>query len=131
MELLFPISRRRIKNFFNKIFTIFTKETKSSLKNRKLNGIIFPIPRSRIKRLIFIHQFYWGVKFQFYKQEMELFLLFPDLWSKNLFYKKLLTFTMESKTGVEKRKRNYPNRKWNYFSYFLTTDLTTSFTICF
>ena len=59
---------------------------------------------------------------------MELFLLFTDLRSKNFFYNKFITFTMESKTGVEKRKWNYPNRKWNYFSYFLTTDQTTSFT---
>ena len=35
------------------------------------------------------------------KQEMELFLLFPDLRSKNCFYNKFLTFTIESKTGVE------------------------------
>ena len=27
------------------------------------------------------------------KQEMELFLLFPDLWSKNFFYEIFLTFT--------------------------------------
>ena len=65
------------------------------------------------------------------KQEIKLFLLFPDLCSKNFFYKKLPTFTMESKTGVEKRKWNYPNRKWNYISYFLTTDQTTSFKKCF
>ena len=33
------------------------------------------------------------------KQEMELFLLLPDLQSKNFFYKKFLTFRNESKTG--------------------------------
>ena len=52
---------------------------------------------------------------ELYKQEMELILLFHDLQSKNLFYKMFLTFTNESKTGFE-------NRKWNYFSYFLTSD---------
>ena len=56
------------------------------------------------------------------KQEMELFLILPDLQSKNFFYKKFLTFTMESKTGDEKRKWNYPNSKWNYFFYFLTSN---------
>ena len=59
------------------------------------------------------------------KQDIELFLLFPDLWSKNFFYKKFLTFTMESKTGVEKRKWNYPNRKWNYFFYLITSNQKT------
>ena len=39
-----------------------------------------------------------------------------------------LTFTNKSKTGFENRKLNYPNRKWNYFSYFLTFDQKTSFT---
>jgi len=54
--------------------------------------------------------------------------IFPDLWSKNFFYKMFLTFTNKSKTGFENRKLNYPNRKWNYFSYFLTFDQKTSFT---
>ena len=62
------------------------------------------------------------------KQEMELFLLFPDLRLKNFFYKMFLNFTNEFKTGFENRKLNYPNRKWNYFSYFLTFDQKTSFT---
>ena len=64
----------------------------------------------------------------FCKQEMELFLLFPDLQSKNFFYKKFVTFQNESKNGFDNRKWNYPNRKWDYFSYLLTTDQTTSFT---
>ena len=59
---------------------------------------------------------------------MELFLLLPDLQSKNVFYKKLLTFQNESKTSFENRKKNYPNRKWNYFSYFLTSNKNTYFT---
>ena len=29
------------------------------------------------------------------------------------------------------RKRNYPNRKWNYFSHFQASDGKTSFTNCF
>ena len=60
------------------------------------------------------------------KQEVELFLLFPDLQAKNLFYKKFLTCKNEFKTGFENRKWNYPNRKQNYFSYFLTSDQNTS-----
>ena len=65
------------------------------------------------------------------KQEMELFLLFPDLQLKNFFYKKFITFQNESKTGFENRKWNHSNRKWNYFSYFLISDPKTSFTKCF
>ena len=42
-----------------------------------------------------------------------------------------LTFTNESKTGFENRKWNDPNRKWNYFSYFLISDQKTSVTKCF
>ena len=38
------------------------------------------------------------------KQEMELFLLLPDLQSKNFFYITFLTFQNESKTGFENRK---------------------------
>ena len=53
------------------------------------------------------------------KQEMELFLLLRDLKSKNFFYKKFLNFIIEYKAG-------FSNRKWNYFSYFLTSDQNTS-----
>ena len=60
------------------------------------------------------------------KQEMELFLLLPELQSKNLFYKMFLTYTSESKTGFENRKWNYPNRKRIYFSYFVTSDQKVS-----
>ena len=38
------------------------------------------------------------------KQEMDLFLLLPDLQSKNFFYKKFLTFKNESKTGFWKQE---------------------------
>ena len=47
---------------------------------------------------------------------------------KNFFYKKFLTFKNESKTGFENRKYNYLNRKWKYFSYFLTSNQKTYFT---
>ena len=52
------------------------------------------------------------------KQEMELFLLFPDLWSKNFFYKKFLTFTMESKTGVENRLMELSKQEMELFLLF-------------
>ena len=31
----------------------------------------------------------------------------------------------------QNRKRNYPNRKWNYFSHFQASDQKTYFTKCF
>ena len=62
------------------------------------------------------------------KQEMELFLLFPDLRLKNFFYEMFLNFISEFKPGFENRKWIYPNRKWNFFFYFLTSDQKTSFT---
>ena len=34
------------------------------------------------------------------KQEMELFFLLPELQSKNIFYKNILTFTNDPKTGI-------------------------------
>ena len=55
------------------------------------------------------------------KQEMELFLLFPDFRLKNFLYKMFLSFNNDTKTGFENRKCNYPNRKWKYFSHFLVT----------
>ena len=45
------------------------------------------------------------------KQEMELFLTLPGLWSKNFFYK---TFFISSK-GF---KIDFQNRKWNYSPHF-------------
>ena len=35
------------------------------------------------------------------KQEMELFLLFSQLWSKNFFYKMFINFANELKAGFE------------------------------
>ena len=53
------------------------------------------------------------------KQEMELFLLFPDLWSKNFFYKMFLTFTKESKTGKQEMELS----KQEVELFLLLTDL--------
>ena len=57
------------------------------------------------------------------KQEMEIFLLFPDLRSKNFFYKMFLTFTNDFKIGFQ-------IRKLNYFSCFLTSNQKKSNTKC-
>ena len=74
------------------------------------------------------------------KQEMELFLLLPEIQSKNVFYKMFLTYTSESKTDFENRNWNYfdnaakigfKNRKENYFFYFLSSNQKTSLSKCF
>ena len=46
---------------------------------------------------------------------------------KNLLFK-FLSFNNDAKAGFENGKWNCPNRKWNYFSYLLTSDQKTSFT---
>ena len=64
------------------------------------------------------------------KQEMELFLPLPGLWSKNFFYKMSLIFSKGLKIDFQNRKWNCPNRKWNHFSHFQASDQKTSFTKC-
>ena len=56
---------------------------------------------------------------------MELFLLFPDLGSKNFFYKRFPIFTKDSGISFKNRKWNYLNRISNYFSYFQTLQQKT------
>ena len=58
-------------------------------------------------------------------------LLLPELQSKSFFYKMFLTFPNESKIGFENRKWDDQNWKWNYYSYFLSSNQKASFTKCF
>ena len=62
------------------------------------------------------------------KQERELFLPLPVLWSKNFFNKNFLISTQEFKIDFQNRKRNYIKRKRNYLSHFWASDQKTSFT---
>ena len=70
------------------------------------NGIISPISWPLIKKLILqkVSNFYNGVQNWCWKEEMELFLLFPDHWSNNFFYKMFLNFINEVKAEFENRK---------------------------
>ena len=97
------------------------------------NGIIYPIFRPLIKNLLLhsVSHFYRGLQNWFLKQEMELFLPLPVLWSKNFFNKNVLIFTQEFKIDFQNRKQNYLNRKRNYLSHFRASDQKTSFTRCF
>ena len=67
---------------------------------------------------------------ELFKQEMELFLPLPVLWSKNFFNKNFLISTQEFKIDFQNRNRNYLNRKRNYLSHFRASDQKTSFTRC-
>ena len=61
------------------------------------------------------------------KGQIELFILFPDLRLKIFFYLMFLNFAIEFKPEFKNRNWNYLNRKWTYFSYFLTSYQKSSF----
>ena len=101
------------------------------------NGIIYPFSRMPIKKLLLQNVFHsnqgvqnWFSKqeMELSKQEMELFIPFPGLWSKNFFYNIFSILTKEFKIVFQNRKWNFPNRKLNYFSHFQASDQTKSFT---
>jgi hypothetical protein len=62
------------------------------------------------------------------KQEMELFLLIPVIWSKNFFNKSFPFLSDNYKIEIRNRKWNYLDRKWIYFSHFQLSDQKTSLT---
>ena len=62
------------------------------------------------------------------KEEMELFLPFPVIRSKNFLYKSFPIWSTASKLVIRNRKLNYLNRKWNYFSPFWSSDQKTCVT---
>jgi hypothetical protein len=62
------------------------------------------------------------------KQEMELFLPFPVITSKNFFDKSIPVWPNDSKLVFRNRKWKYLNRKWNYFFPFQLSDQKTSLT---
>jgi hypothetical protein len=65
------------------------------------------------------------------KQEMEIFLPFPVIKSKNFFNKSIPHWFNDSKMVDRKRKWNFLNRKWNYFSPFQSSDKKSSLTAVF
>ena len=88
------------------------------------------------------------------KQEMEIFIPFPGLESKNFLYKnffiytkefkiheglrskkifdkKFFILTKEFKIDFQNRKWNYPNRKWNHLSHLQASDQRISLTKSF
>ena len=88
-----------------------------------------------IGELQVLHQHIWGVGglsktadiTDTSKGQIELFILFPDLRLKIFFYLMFLNFAIEFKPEFKNRNWNYLNRKWTYFSYFLTSYQKSSF----
>ena len=133
-----------IYNFFvqkrTKFFkTIFSCE--ASLYKLKYHGLtggplailtFIATCRPLIQKLIFqnIPHLFQRIQNWFSKQEMELFLPFPGLWSKNFFYKMSLICSKWFIIDFQNRNWNYPNRKWNYFSHCQASDQKTSFIKC-
>jgi hypothetical protein len=62
------------------------------------------------------------------KQEMELFLPFPVIGSKNFFNKSIPIWSNDFKMVFRNGKWNFLNRKWNYFYPFQSSDQKTSLT---
>ena len=87
------------------------------------------------KKWLILHQHIWGVGglsktadiTDTSKGQIELFILFPDLRLKIFFYLMFLNFAIEFKPEFKNRNWNYLNRKWTYFSYFLTSYQKSSF----
>jgi hypothetical protein len=65
------------------------------------------------------------------KQEMELFLPFSVVRSKNFFNKSSPIWSNDFKMVFRNRKWKYLYRKWNYFSPFQSSDQKTSLTKVF
>ena len=100
------------------------------------NGIISPTSTPLIKKLLLhnvthliqgVQKWFLKQEMELSKQEMELFLPLPGLWSKNFFYKMFLICSKGFKFDFQNRKWNNPNRKWNYFFHFQFSNQKASF----
>ena len=93
--IIAPPSRPLIKNLLlQNVFNFFTKEFKIDFQNR---GGILQAEKGIIP-----------------STSMPLI--------KNFFYNMFLHFTKSLKIKFQSMKRNYLNRKWNYFSHFQALD---------
>ena len=132
-------------NFITQIYMAHFKNIRKRGKPSNLNEVTTYLRRDILlwlfgglhKTKIFWRNTTWTLAtaqmvFQaFSKQEMELFLPLPGLWSKNFFYIMFLICSKGFKINFQNRKWNYPNRRWNYFSHFQASDQITSFRKCF
>ena len=129
MELFLQLSGLWSKNFFYNIFSISTKDFKTGNGIIQTGyGIISLNYRPLTKKLLLQHllHIYKGIQNWFSKQEMELFkqemewfIPFPGLLSKNFFYNIFSIFTKELKMDFLNGKWNYPNSKYSGHFCFL------------
>ena len=116
------ISFAKCFSFILNWFKIYFSKQKWNYPNRKRT--YFSISRPLIKNLLLqnVSHLFQGFQNRFSKQEMEwckqemeLFLPLPGLWSKKFFYKMFLIYFNELNIDFPDRKWNHPKKKWNYF----------------
>jgi hypothetical protein len=132
MELFSPFPVIGSKIFFDKSIPIWYNKSKIVFRNRKWNHLnskwnyLSHFQPSYQKTSLtkvspfgpMIPKWFSETETELSKQEMELFLPFPVIRSKNLFKKNIPVWSNDSKMVFRNRKRIYLNRKWNYFSPF-------------
>ena len=142
MELFLPFVLIGSKNLFNKSISNRSKDSKMDFRNRKQNYInrkwhyFSPFLSSDQKTYLIkvspiglrIQKGFRKQEMELSKQEMEYFLTFPVIGSKNFFNKSIPNWSADSKMDFRNRKWNYLNRNWNYFSPFQLSDQKTPFT---
>ena len=120
MELFLPLSGLWLQNFFfTQCFWFLPRSSKLIFKTgtgiiKTGNGIISSTSRPLIKKLLLqsvfnfhqvVQNWFSKQKKELSKQEMELFLPFPCLWSKNFLYKMLYIFPKEFKIDFQNRRK--------------------------
>ena len=142
MELFLPFPVIGSQNFFYKSIPIWSNDSKLVFRNRKWNYLnrkwnyFSPFQsldqKTSFKKVTPIDlRFLNGFQKQnveLSKQEMELYLPFPIIGSKNFFNKSISNWSKDFLMDFRNRKWNYLNRKWNHFSPFQSSNQKTSLT---
>ena len=119
------------KNFF---YNISTKELKIGFQNRKWNYFShFQVSDQKTSFITSSPRLPRNSKFVF-KTKNGIIQTGNGIISptsrpliKSFFFNIFFTLSKEFKIDFQNGKRNYPNRKWNYFSHFRASDQKTSF----
>ena len=128
MELFLLLIGLQSKIFFYKFYFLSFKDSDNSFQNRKWNYLnrkwnYFSYlqasnPKSYLTKFFF--PVIQGLRYQFPKQEMELFPLLLSLQPKDFFYKDQSLPFKDSDTSFEKRKWNYLNKEMELFLLLLS-----------
>ena len=97
--ILLNLKKNLLQNFFQEFKTSF-ENRKWNYPNKKWNHFSYFQTSDQTKYLPYLSR----VQIQFYKQEMELFLLLPDLQAKNFFCKLLMSSKLVLKKEMELSK---------------------------